>query len=513
MTEVITPGESKSLTASTFTGIRWTYLATVVQAILLLVYTGSMSRLLNPEDFGLMALAMLAMNAADIVGRMGVAQALVQKPTITQDDVRASVTSGLILGGICALSLFALAPFIAGVYNKPAVTPLLQVLSVHVVVVALGTTSGGLLRRAMRFRELALIQIATSVVTLLVGLGAALAGAGVWSLVAATTVSATAGVVLQYSRARHSLIPIARWRALSSLYSFGARISGLRFMEFLGRQLDTFAVGRYLSAAALGQYNRAFVLVNLPMSQYLTMALTSVLFPGFSRIQSDPVRVKRAYLAVLALAGLVLLPIGAGIGIAAQEIVRVVLGPQWDVAVTLVPWFALAIVLSLMSRFAELTCEALAELNKATALQGTYLVVLAGLLLAVSSGELWMFAAALATGEIVRHLAFQILMSRLLGLHTREYWQVYAPALFTAVVVAAIIYAGQLAATTLDIGALGVLIVEVLLGAVGLLIGIRLNPVRSIKRLLRVRLNAATGSLRLRGLAGMVERLALGRSQ
>jgi O-antigen/teichoic acid export membrane protein len=241
------------------------------------------------------------------------------------------------------------------------------------------------------------------------------------------------------------------------------------------------------------------------------MALTNVLFPGLSRIQSDPARVKRAYLAVLALAGLVLFPICAGMGIAAQEIVRVVLGPQWDLAAGLVPWFALAIVLSLMSRFAELTCEAIAELNKTAALQGAYLVLLAGLLFAVRNGELWMFAAALAAGEFVRHVSYQILMSRLLGLQIREYWQVYGPALFTAAVVAVAIYAGRSAATTLNIGVLAALTVEVVVGAVGLLIGIRLNPVRSIKRLLRVRIDAATGSRRMRGLPGVVEWLALGR--
>ena len=408
-------GSGRNLTARTLAGLRWSYLAAGSNAVIQMVYVAIMSRLLSPRDFGLMAIGTLAVNFGFYFSRMGMGQALIQKSEVTEDDVRAATTSGMVLGLVCFTAMWFVAPALASFFDAPAATPLLRAMGATFLINGLAITGQGLLRRELRFREISVITVTTSLMMLAVGVAMAVAGFGVWSLVGATLVNTGATWVLQYTRTRHSLKPILAGRSFRDLYSYGVRSSGLRLLEFLGKNLDTFAVGRFASTAALGQYNRAFHLVNLPLSRYLSTSLTSVLFPSFSKVQSSPERLRRAYLSALGVAAVVLLPTAAGMAIAAREIVFVILGDQWGTAVALVPFFALAAALNILSKITELLCEARAELNRTLGLQGAYLLVLAALLFIARDGEVWAFAAALMVGEILRHAAFLVMLRRLFG--------------------------------------------------------------------------------------------------
>lgn len=315
-----------------------------------------------------------------------------------------------------------------------------------------------------------------------VGISLAVAGAGVWSLVVAVVCGQFLSTAFQYSRTRHSLRPTFAVRRFSHLYGFGARISMLSLLEFFGRQLDTFAVGRYTTTALLGQYNRAFVVVNLPMSQQVSKAITNVIFPGFSKIQSDTLRLVRAYLSVLMLGGTLMFSVGAGMAAAAREIVLVVLGDQWDVAYRVVPYFACAVAFNIMTKFAELLCEARAELNKVLGLQMAYLVVLTSGYLAVSGFEgVVPFAATLAAAEFLRHIAFLYLIHRILSVPLTAFLRAYAPGAVAAVAVAvSVLLASQLARVD-GIHLVVVLACEVLTAAVTLALSVRFNPFRQLR--------------------------------
>ena len=92
-----------------------------------------------------------------------------------------------------------------------------------------------------------------------------------------------------------------------------------------------------------------------PFRIYVTQALTTVLFSHLSRIQDDLARLRRAYLSVLSLGGILLFPVCAGIAVAAPELVLVLLGPQWDLAASIVPWFALAGACSVISALSQVS--------------------------------------------------------------------------------------------------------------------------------------------------------------
>jgi O-antigen/teichoic acid export membrane protein len=504
------PAAGDNLTSRTLHGLRWTYLASGAGAVLQIGYAAVMGRLLDPVTFGLMAMAMLAMRFTKYFATMGVGQALVQKPDLDEKDVRAGFTSGILLGLAFFALIWVAAPLIGGFFSERTVVPILRWLGGSLLFTGLGTTAESLLRRELRFRELAIREILAYVLGYLgVGVGLALLGAGVWALVGAAVSANLFGSVLAYAVARHPLRPLFAWRRFRRLYGFGARVSVISFLEFIGTNLDTIAVGRFAGTAPLGQYNRAFLLTSLPTG-YLTRSLSQVLFPSFSRIQADTARIRRVYLSAVALAGIILLPVTAGMAVAAREIVLVVLGPQWGEGVAILPILAAAAAFKVLTHFAATLCEARAELNSKLAIQTSCLLAFGAFLYLARGQGLWAYATAYAASEALRHLLYTLLLRRVLGVGVRETLENYRPALIAAVVVSGAILAGRLVLGLAQVPLFLTFLTEVALGGLALLGVLRFGPVGAVRDELRSRLVLAGVWGDRDALAARVSRAVLG---
>jgi lipopolysaccharide exporter len=146
-----------NLTAQTASGLSWFYLATLTLIVANLAYTATVSRLLVPADFGLMAIANLVVLFAQYFARMGLASALVQKPDLSEEEIRAASTAGIAVGLACLVLIWILAPAFAAVFRAPALPPVLRGLGVSFVFMGWSTTGLGLLRRELRFRTMSII--------------------------------------------------------------------------------------------------------------------------------------------------------------------------------------------------------------------------------------------------------------------------------------------------------------------------------------------------------------------
>ena len=175
-----------NLTRQTVDGLRWSMTATLAGVVIQLVYTAVVGRMLEPRVFGLVASAQVVLTFGSYFAEMGLGQALIQKATLTEEEIRASFTSSVILGAVSTGVILAAAPLMATVFDSPDVVPVAQALGCSLLVTALGLTSQNLLRRQLRFKAIAVIQMVATVVAYpLVGIGLAITGAGVWALVGA----------------------------------------------------------------------------------------------------------------------------------------------------------------------------------------------------------------------------------------------------------------------------------------------------------------------------------------
>lgn len=473
--------DGQTLTGRTFSGLRWTYLQMVVSSVLQLVVAGVLARLLDPEAFGLVALATLTLRFVNYLARGGVTGAIVQKPELRDEDVRAGFTASLVLGLVFFGVVLVGAPLAADLVRTPELVPVLRWMGLQLLLHGLGATADGLLRRRLDFRTVALRSIVSYVVGYAgVALVMAAMGFGLWSLVAGSLAQTGIWALLSYVASPHPVLPTLSREAHRAILSFGLRVSLISFLEFLGTELDTLAVGRYLGAGPVGLYNRAYILVKLPLQQ-ATMSLSSVLFPAFSTMQTEVDRVQRGYLGALRLTSALVVPVAAGMAVAGRDLVLTVLGPDWTEAIVVVPWLAASAALNVITHLAAIVSEAKARLNPKIAISLLKLATLAAMLTVAAGRDLVWFAAALTVADLVAHVAYAGLVTRVLELPLSRVLAAYLPSLAAAATVGLAIAAVAQPAEAAGAPPVVRLAVAVLTGAVVVLLNLRWGALRAAR--------------------------------
>jgi O-antigen/teichoic acid export membrane protein len=303
-----------------------------------------------------------------------------------------------------------------------------------------------------------------------VGLGMAFKGFGVWSLLGATITQALLIGILAYWNVQHSVRPLLNWKVFQPLFAFGGRVSLISFLEFLGANLDAMFIGRLLGVRMVGIYNRAFMLVHLPVHN-LTASVSRVLLPAFSTLQNERSRLRQAYLTALSLASYIVLPTCVGIATSADPLVRVMLGDQWLEAIPVLRILALVVSVNMLSTFGGILCESLADLNFKLVLQGSYVVVQALLMIYAYRFGLTGVTGALLLGEVLRHIAYLIAGKRLLNYSFVDIVSTYLPATLTSIIIGGAMYCLSIAFAKSEMPALVQLGAHILLGGL-LLVGL-----------------------------------------
>ena len=484
MADVPTPPDERqtaNLTRSTLAGLQWAYLGSAAGAFLQFGMTAVMARLLTPAAFGLVALAGLFLRFVNYFAKAGISQALIQKPQLSQHDLRAAFTlsSGLAAG--FSIVVLLLAPMAGEVAQDSAVVPVLRWLALGLILQGFGAPSLALLRRDLCFKQLALIEVGSYVIGYIgVGLSMALTGFGVYALVAAMLTQGAVSTGSAYFLVRHPVIPTRATQSYRAILSFGARISVVGFFEFLQSNLDTLAVGRWAGATQLGLYNRAKLLAELPSYQLMS-GLSQVLFPSFSAIQRDPERLFGAYRTAVGSAAAIVLPLNAGMAIAAPEIVGVLLGPQWEGAIDVMPWLLLASSITLVGHFAGVVAEAQAALNAKILIAIATTTTLAVLLVWAEGRSLAWYGAAVAVSAVVSHVGYVAVLRRTLRKTFRELTRPYGKSLIGAGIVAVTIAIARHSMLYIDAPLISVFVGEVLVGAATLLGLLRFGVLRSFR--------------------------------
>jgi len=434
------------LTGRTVSGLRWSYLASGVNAVLQVAVTAFLARLLYPDAFGVVAMAGVLLRFGQYFAQMGVGRALVQRPDISNRDIRAAFTSSVLLGAALSALFWVAAPLSVFLFHDPQVVPILRVSGLSFVLAGLSTTALALLQRELRFRSIAVIEMASyALVYGPLGVALAYAGLGPWSLVAAALGQTALTAVLAYSFSRHTVRPSLDTASLRALYSFGSRVSGISVLEFLALNLNPLWIGNRLGATALGIYNRGFSLINVP-AYYFTASLTRVMFSSMSRVQTDTAKLRRTYIAVTAVFAALLIPACWGAAAASQQVVLVLLGPRWTEAIPIFAILAAVAPFTFLAGLSGLMCEVTAALNPKVILSVARLAALVILLLALSPFGLVGCTLAYAIEELLQYAAYFLLMRSVLATPVRGLWACQAAGYaFGSVVVALTLVVGWLA--------------------------------------------------------------------
>ena len=322
-------GERENLSEAAFHSLKWRYAGAVLQGTLQFAVGVILARLLSPEDFGIVGMAMIAIGFGKLVGDVGFGAAVIQHPKLTANHIRAALTGSVIVGTVLFCVLWALAPAIARLYTQDTLTPMLRVIGLSLVVSGLSMISVCLMRRQLQFRLLSVIETLSYLLGFgVVGVAMALRGYGAWSLVAANIVQPLSLLVFAAYFGNQSLRPwfqMAEYRDLSRVAS-AEMLNNM--VNFVAENLHFFVIGKWLGAAPLGLFSRSYNLMHLPVKHF-SFALSNVMFPIYAKMQDDIPRLRNAFLHTVALTAIVTVPLFLAVAAAPEAIIVGLFGQQW----------------------------------------------------------------------------------------------------------------------------------------------------------------------------------------
>jgi O-antigen/teichoic acid export membrane protein len=328
------PARPEGLAARTVKGSAYSIAASAVTMVLGFGRSVLMARLLAPEDFGVVAFAMTFLNFTTPLRDFGIDQALIHRkpdPDATPDDALAGHFSlRLILSAVFVLVLLASIPLLRHIWpGKTLLVPVLLALTAGKLAGALGATPTTYLRKEMRFRELAGLQVVTSLTMTIVGPVMAWQGWGVWAIVGEQVSGLAAATLVVWTvirpwTPRWTLDwPMAKWYLGYGKYIFTTQGLNRVISEF-----DDFWVGAVLGSQPLGYYSKAYEFANYPR-RVIGEPVAQVLFPAFAKVQDDPLRLSKAYYRASSLIVRAGFLIGGILVLGAQEFTVVFLKPKW----------------------------------------------------------------------------------------------------------------------------------------------------------------------------------------
>jgi len=319
--------------------------ANLVVRLLSVLNIAVLARLLSPHDYGIMALAIVALGLAQQLSELQISNALIRIARTDPEHYATAFTLNMLRGCVIGGAIFALSDWIAVAMSEPALGPVLGWMALAPVIDGLVSPRFVDFARRLDFRREAIVAISGRIVSLAVAIAVALVTANYWALVVGALMATAMSTILT-----HVLAP---WRPFLSLrhsrmfLAFGGWLTAAGAVSFMSYKSDTVLIGAVLGTSTVGQFNLGEQMATMATHQLAT-PVTRAIYSGLAQVSHDQARLRRAYLKAQASVLGAVLPIGVGTGLVAREFVLVFAGPKWTDAILILQVVAPAIALSMV---------------------------------------------------------------------------------------------------------------------------------------------------------------------
>lgn len=395
-------------------------------------------RLLDPADYGLFAMTQVVLVFLNLMNGYGIAGALIRAEKVSDHELRQAFGMLVLLNGGLGIAQFLAAPLMADYYRQEEIANLLRVQALLFIFTPFTALAHAILSRAMEFRRPAQVRLCASLAGALTALSCALAGWGVWTLVAAPMAMFLVEAIGMTWAAKSLMWPSFRFKGAGALLGYGGAMMLVQLCWFFQTQADIMIAGRSLDPHALGIYTTALFLTQILASKFIP-PLNEVAFAAYARIQNERERMGSGFLKSLRLILLVTMPAYLGLAVTAEPLVATVLGEKWWEVAAVVPILALAMPLYTIQVVLGPPVQSLGRpgLTLKTSLAGGVilpLAFLAGVQWGVE-GLAWAWLAGIAATLVVT----ASLALPAIGVSARGLAEAAAPGLFAALAMAALV--------------------------------------------------------------------------
>lgn len=313
---------------STITNLLWRFAERCgAQAVSFLVSI-ILARLLAPEAYGTIALAMVFINILQVFVDSGMGTALIQKKDADDLDFSSVFYFNIAACLVLYAGLFLAAPSIAQFYGDPALTALVRALSLTVVVSGVRNIQQSYVSRHLLFKRFFFSTIGSTLASAVVGIAMAYAGFGVWALVGQSLSNVVTGTIILWATVPWRPRRMFSWQRLKSLLSFGWKLLVSSLLDTGYNNLRSLIIGKLYSSADLAYYNQGDKLPNLVITNINT-SIDSVLLPTMANEQDDHARVRSMTRRAIKTSTYVMAPLMMGLAACAEPLIRLILTEKW----------------------------------------------------------------------------------------------------------------------------------------------------------------------------------------
>lgn len=320
-----------SLARKTSSGLLWVSLSNIILKIINFIITVILARLLEPEHFGLIAIALVVVNFFETFRQLGLGAALIHK----KDDADKAANTAFFLFPAAALVFYVISYLIASqaadFFNEPQIEAMIKALSLIFVIWSFGTLPSTLLDKNLEFKKKMVPQILPKIGYGIASIWLALNGFGVWSLVYGRLILEVLSVLAIWPAINWRPSFTFDWNIARELISYGKQVMMANMLVFLISIVDVTFIGRLLGASELGFYSIALGAAGLLTSQ-VSMMIGQVMFPVYAMI-NERNTLKKAFKTTLKYVSLVSIPATFGIFAVAWDFINVFYGDKWLPAV------------------------------------------------------------------------------------------------------------------------------------------------------------------------------------
>lgn len=400
---------------------RWEAGAKLAGQIISWVMTIIVIRLLSPEDYGLMAMAVIFIEFLMLVNELGLSAVLVQRSDLDKDTERQIFGLVIIVNSVFFILIFSSAPLIASFFDEEQLSLIIRVLAVQFIISAFELIPICHLYRNLDFKRKSIIYLGASIIGGLTTLSLAMSGFGVWSLIWGNLILVTLQAIGMNIISPFPHLPKFSLTGMRQIVTFGGLVTLERILWFLYSRSDVFIVGKVLGKDLLGIYSVAMHLASLVIHKTGGI-IYGIAFPSFSRANEEPEKVAHYFLKAARIMSFLTFPIFFGISSVAPEIVGVLLGDSWTKVGTVLAILSIVMPLQMMS---NLLPPALQGIGRPDVSVSNLLVAVVIMPLSFLVGARWGLIGVSIAWVLAYPVVFLVMVSRsvaLLGVTMRQFF-------------------------------------------------------------------------------------------
>lgn len=313
-------------------GVFYTALAKYAGIVVHLIVTAVLARLLTPDDFGVVAIAVVIINFFSMLSDMGIGPAIIQKRDLSQKDLSHIFALTMYIGLFLSIAFFAASGAFAEWYKNASLKSVIQLFSLSIFFHCIDIVPSNLLKRDKKFKFIAHCNVLVQIVCGVVSVIAAFLNFGIYSLLIQPVLGSALLFLIDYIYRYVPFTFAVRLQSIKKIVSYSSYQFLFSFVNYFSRNLDKLVVGKTFSIAELGYYEKSYRLMMLPVGN-LSHVITPAIQPIFSEFQNDKDWLFSKSLNLFKVLILIGFPLTAFLFFASEELVLTVFGAQWQGAV------------------------------------------------------------------------------------------------------------------------------------------------------------------------------------